>query len=151
MTLGPADDGSVLDEVARTRVSRRKLLKGVGAGAAIAWTAPIITSLGAPAFAQGSALCAPGCDCFCGGAQVCGSDANGDCLCGITTEKQCFCGSDISCGGNGFCSSSKECPPGNACVIICCTGCAGPPQGGCLPACGQARKAKAQKRSSSRK
>jgi CHRD domain len=33
-------------------VSRRKMLQRIGAGVAVAWTAPIITSLKVPAFAQ---------------------------------------------------------------------------------------------------
>src|SRR2546427_9333835 len=39
-------------------VSRRRMLKRIGAGAAVAWTAPILTSIHTPAFAQGSAECA---------------------------------------------------------------------------------------------
>ena len=33
-------------------ISRRKMLKRIGAGAAIAWTAPVLTSIKTPAFAQ---------------------------------------------------------------------------------------------------
>ena len=46
-------------EVPRNRISRRTVLKRVGAGAAIAWTAPVIASIRVPAFAQaeGSPLC----------------------------------------------------------------------------------------------
>ena len=33
-------------------ISRRRMLKRIGAGAAVAWTAPIITSVRVPAFAQ---------------------------------------------------------------------------------------------------
>lgn len=33
-------------------ISRRKMLKRVGAGAAVAWTAPILTSVSVPAYAQ---------------------------------------------------------------------------------------------------
>src|SRR4030081_2374443 len=90
-------------------ISRRRMLKRIGAGAAIAWTAPILTSVRTPAFAASAGPCAPPCGCFCGGqAKVCGTDPNGDCLCGITTEDTCFCGSDIGCGANGFCSSSAD-------------------------------------------
>jgi CHRD domain-containing protein len=38
-------------------ISRRRMLKRIGAGAAIAWTAPIITSVRVPAFAQASPSC----------------------------------------------------------------------------------------------
>jgi CHRD domain-containing protein len=38
-------------------VSRRRMLKRIGAGAAVAWTAPILTSVRTPAFAQASPSC----------------------------------------------------------------------------------------------
>ena len=41
----------------RNRLSRRTILKRVGAGAAIAWTAPVIASVRVPAFAVGSGTC----------------------------------------------------------------------------------------------
>src|SRR6266542_1886664 len=42
------------------RLSRRRMLKRIGTGAAVAWTAPAIVSLTArPAFAQGRGACAP--------------------------------------------------------------------------------------------
>ena len=46
-----------LPEESRSRVSRRTLLKLTGAGAAIAWTTPIISSVRMPAFAQTSVPC----------------------------------------------------------------------------------------------
>src|SRR2546428_9685181 len=42
-------------------VSRRRMLKRIGAGAAVAWTVPVLTSMRAPAFAQGSAPCETNC------------------------------------------------------------------------------------------
>src|SRR2546422_11153148 len=38
-------------------LSRRKMLKRIGAGAAIAWTTPILSSVHTPAFAQASPHC----------------------------------------------------------------------------------------------
>jgi hypothetical protein len=40
-------------DVSDDGISRRKMLKRIGAGAAVAWTAPILTSVQTPAFAQG--------------------------------------------------------------------------------------------------
>jgi hypothetical protein len=36
----------------RDAISRRKMLKRMGAGAAVAWSAPILTSVSTPAFAS---------------------------------------------------------------------------------------------------
>jgi hypothetical protein len=38
-------------------ISRRKMLKRIGAGTAVAWTAPILTSIRTPAFAQSGGQC----------------------------------------------------------------------------------------------
>ena len=43
-------------DVPEEGVSRRRMLKRIGAGAAVAWTAPILTSIRTPAFAQGCSL-----------------------------------------------------------------------------------------------
>lgn len=39
---------------AHSKISRRSMLKRLGAASTVAWTAPVITSFRAPAFAQGS-------------------------------------------------------------------------------------------------
>jgi hypothetical protein len=44
-------------------ISRRRMLKRIGAGAAVAWSAPILTSIRTPAFAQYGG-CSPGSSCF---------------------------------------------------------------------------------------
>jgi hypothetical protein len=49
----------VSDELNIRAVSRRSALKKIGAGAAIAWSAPVIMSVGQPAFAAGTP--APAC------------------------------------------------------------------------------------------
>jgi hypothetical protein len=59
-------------------ISRRKMLRRIGAGAAIAWTAPVLTSMRAPAFAQGSIGC-PGGGLPC---QAPGDPCTGQVLCG---------------------------------------------------------------------
>jgi len=76
-------------------ISRRRMLKRIGAGAAVAWTAPILTSIRTPAFAQ-----SPSCDCppF--------NCESGQQLC----ENGCFCsphhgGGPCVCWGGGLCSN----------------------------------------------
>src|SRR6266498_5669809 len=85
---------------AEHRITRRRMLKRIGAGAAVAWTAPILTSIRAPAFAASPICGAPCTTCFAvGSSAVCGSDGNGDCLCSQDVDGNCFCGSDIACAG----------------------------------------------------
>jgi len=45
----------------RNRVSRRRMLKRLGAGAAVAWTTPILTSAHTPAFAASPGPCREDC------------------------------------------------------------------------------------------
>jgi hypothetical protein len=74
-------------------ISRRRMLKRIGAGTAVAWSAPILTSLRTPAFGQASPVCAPGCP----ACQRNGPPCLETCSCvGIPVE--CFC-SDA-----GFCA-----------------------------------------------
>ena len=115
------------------QISRRKALKRIGAGAAIAWSAPVLSSLRTPAFAQETPRCQEPCDFVCGGsAQPCGA---ADCLCDRTTERTCFCLNDAACDVLKACTSTAECPPGWGCVGIGCC----PDLGTghlCLPPCG---------------
>jgi hypothetical protein len=111
-------------------ISRRKMLKRIGAGAAIAWSAPILTSIKTPAFAQYGGGC-PECD----SGQTCsacpfitacgGSDSNqcwqsspdngGGCTCGAFVA---FCGDTPLCpGGQSDCDRDL---PGSCCVQTCC-------------------------------
>jgi hypothetical protein len=121
------------------RVSRRRALKRIGTGAAIAWSAPILTSLRAPAFAQATGPCA---------------EHQGDCIRGCTGElpcnNGCFCmqrHSDKACvciGGGlcAVCSQDVDCDPitgpGSTCVDVdqdlgCCSGFS---DTACQPPCG---------------
>jgi hypothetical protein len=123
-------------------ISRRRMLKRIGAGAAIAWTAPVLTSLRSPAFGQRYVACTAPCTaCFSTGcppaSSECGQIEGGPiCLCSTTTEGGCFCGGDIACAGTSNCTSSANCPAGWACMSVCCLGCGGPGEGTqCLPPC----------------
>lgn len=96
-------------------ISRRSLLKRFGAGAAIAWTAPVLTSFRAPALGQSSPVCQPGCP-RCNFGQNCG----GDCACvGIPVE--CFCADFGACQFEiPICQSDADCEaqfgPGSRCA-----------------------------------
>ena len=123
------------------RVSRRKMLKGIGAGAAVAWSAPILTSISAPAFAQASGACAGHPDCLqgCNGHLLCGNP----CYCMQRhSDKACVC---IGQGLCANCSSDADCVavtgPGSTCVDVdqnagCCVGFSNT---ACQPPCGSQR------------
>jgi hypothetical protein len=108
-----------MDEESReSQISRRRMLKRIGAGAAVAWTAPVLTSLRAPAFAQGRYCnqCTPDNDCI---NQIdCSAAGDFSCCCGRTPEGPCFCYQHGSCGN--ACSSQADCAPGTTCVASCC-------------------------------
>lgn len=96
------------------RLSRRRMLKRIGTGAAVAWTAPAIVSLTArPAFAQSP----PPCDCISDPClNECGPPGAG-CLCAHPVEGGCACFIPV-CGNP--CASSSDCGAGELCVTTCC-------------------------------
>lgn len=104
----PAPEGvntSVEPEGSGSRISRRRMLKRIGAGAVVAWSAPIISSLRTPAFAQYPTVCPETSRCpdviFCGGTT---------CLCTATVEgDRNLCQEDFLCGTRPTCSTSAEC------------------------------------------
>jgi hypothetical protein len=122
-------------------ISRRRMLKRIGGGMAIAWTAPVLTSMRTPAFAQ-----SPGCEVFsCAQQQRCGATpgcpANppgcsiGGCFqlkdrsCACTDNAFCgACSSDADCAGFGpgfRCAPINPdclCPGDTACVLPCGSG-----------------------------
>jgi hypothetical protein len=119
---------SVDENVQASSVSRRTMLKGVGAGAAIAWSTPILSSLRTPAFAQGSPPPPPGCDqnqtCFdCPDRATCHS--NDACQCWLVSPDNgsgCFCGTFVDgCDGAPHCDGGQgQCAGGTTCVQTCC-------------------------------
>jgi len=131
--IGSSGEGKSMDEIERPDgISRRRMLKRVGAGAAIAWAAPVLTSLQVPAFAQAvSSSCSEGF--VCGGPfTICSQDPL--CACTTTTEGAACLGGNCTGVGVG-CTSSAECEaliPGSRCQPAG-TGCCG---NQCIPACG---------------
>jgi hypothetical protein len=127
--------------VAEEGISRRRMLKRIGAGAAVAWSAPVLTSLRVPAFAQ-SALCPNGCAdilCFSEEEFLCGGSST--CICTRTTENDCFCGEGTcSCGSYPACTTSADCLPNEKCGLLCCT-----QDLRCLPPCGTCRDSRGPK------
>jgi len=103
-------------------ISRRRMLKRVGAGAAIAWSAPILSSLRTPAFAQAyPARCAEPCNATCGEFPQCGSSGPiGDCFCSRDASGSCFCWENDFCANRPDVSQAGACPDGQTAVSTCC-------------------------------
>jgi hypothetical protein len=128
------------DESAPRHLTRRTALKGIGAGAAVAWTAPaILSSAAAFGASSGSAPCTSPCDqCFDLNATACGKSASGvPCLCSATAEGVCLCSADEFDANFTTCNSTADCPGGENCLVIGATGC-DPTQKFCIPNCGAA-------------
>jgi hypothetical protein len=106
-------------------ISRRRMLKRVGAGAAIAWSAPVLSSLRTPAFAQAGRYpppCPEQCEGLCD-AGVCGETLGLDCLCAETVDAGCACFQPICLQAPQVCDAANPvCPEGFACVIEPCCG-----------------------------
>jgi hypothetical protein len=103
-------------------ISRRKMLKRVGAGAAVAWTAPVLLTIRTPAYGQASGTCRIQ-DCsqphsLCGPGSGCEGDCGGqeDQICARMLDDSCFCGLLPECG---FCETDQDCErmwlPGSRC------------------------------------
>lgn len=114
-------DEHVVDE---SSISRRTVIKRVGVGAAVAWSAPVLSSLAAPAFAGTPELCAGD---SCNGPEFpCGGSPR--CFCTGTAEGRFICGCFDRGGCDGYlaCDSSSDCPSGEFCTTLntpdCCGG-----------------------------
>jgi len=119
-------------------ISRRRILKRIGAGAAIAWAAPVLTSIRMPAFAQStSGLCTANWNCGdtivgCGGTpgeSPCDNGSPPVCVCDLTVEGTSFCWNNFCCVGATICTTSDDCGGGSACVTSCCGQRCAPPCG----------------------
>lgn len=119
------------------RISRRRMLKRIGATTALAWSAPVLSSLRTPAFAQYIG-CSPCTNPFtCAGEELfqCGETPGcpvPQCLCLVTTEGDCFCLQNTTCP-LPECDTSADCPGETRCVPSC--GCGGKPTL-CFQPCG---------------
>ena len=105
-------------------ISRRRILKRIGAGAAVAWTAPILTSIRTPAFAA-SGPCA-GCPPY-------------DCVNPQTCSPTCHCGPHHEGGGCICFSFPGTCNHGGGAPICATDADCGNPRARCLdanPDCG---------------
>jgi hypothetical protein len=107
-------------------VSRRRMLGRIGATSVLVWSAPALTSISSPAWAQGSPP-PPGCRAtngFCGGdfGPLC---LDGGCQPGVTcgactlTNDGCLCHNVVTCKtGEPTCQSNADCEairPGSIC------------------------------------
>jgi hypothetical protein len=117
-------------------ISRRKMLKRIGAGAAIAWTAPVLTSLRTPAFGQRYNVCEEPCNATCGNFPRCGSnpETGEACFCSRDRRGLCFCWNNAACAALPNCGN-LGCPPGWSCTSTCCDQSFGT-RVKCLPPCG---------------
>ena len=115
-------------------ISRRRMLTRIGAGAAVAWTVPIVTSIATPAFAVGSVNPCESdtpCNPCCGPFLPC---CKGVCFNGCDTENNCICFNDNVCNNLSPCTDSRDCLPGyrclcpnNGCYMSVCVFCCGGP------------------------
>jgi hypothetical protein len=109
------------EERAPSGVSRRTMIKRIGAAGAVAWVTPVVTSLHTPAFAQ-SAIEHPECvRATCQTFVPC-SSSNTDCVC-VSTDQGGFCfpGSTL-CSDLQTCpgGSTDECAAGTVCAVDTC-------------------------------
>ncbi len=115
--------------VSETRVTRGRLLKRAGAGAALGVGAMVTAgTASADLLPSTSCIDAGGCGSF----QACEGACN--CGCVVTVESKCICMQNVFCAGLKGCFSSKQCPTGWACATGGCG--ATPTHGFCVPHCG---------------
>jgi hypothetical protein len=126
-------------------ISRRRMLKRIGAGAAIVWTVPVVTSLHTPAFAASESPCDAGCSSFRCNYNLCitGFNLSPGCSTGSCTgELGCFDALDVSGQCRNFqnvlcscmtpCTDNSQCPEcsfclcaDNGCGFSACVYCCG--------------------------
>lgn len=106
-------------------ISRRRMIKRIGAGAAIAWSAPVLTSINTPAFASHEACVVEetcGCSSPCNVPIPC--LGRSDCNCWVhASSRSCTClHFTFSCGEFGLCPGGQdsECGAGLCCIDTCC-------------------------------
>jgi hypothetical protein len=115
-------------------ISRRRLLKRLGAGTAVVWSAPVLSSMRTPAYAQASPTCFPA---FCGPRfEFCGPESTcplpPGCavgICSVMNDNSCLCWDFAFCTcPNPVCQSDADCGAGLKC---------GPTEPDCDLCCGR--------------
>jgi hypothetical protein len=131
------------------RISRRRMIKRLGAATAVAWTAPVLSTLGGtPAFAQPQ-YC-PDCTPLgqtgqehCATQPDCGDEPPtfNPCSCLRTIDDTCACHSCVNCQNPAITPCGTQpgagpCPPGWICALSCCSDPGAVDDFRCVPACG---------------
>ena len=129
-----------MNEPGREGLSRRSLLKRAGVGAALVWSAPIITSLNTPAYAGSPPP--PECQ-TCEACQF-GTSCGGDGACFCVGVPDCFCTRTGVCiNPDPICQTDADCDsitgPGSRCSPCALPGCT---ETMCWVPCGTTFKAK---------
>jgi len=132
--------------VEEKKISRRAMLRNIGIAGAVAWAAPVLTSLPASAAPRGKAkdLCA-GIDGNCNNGftpcGTCSSDVGDGSFCFEVLNNKGkvspynYCTEDVFCAEAQPCSVGSDCPTGYKCITSNgCTGC-GPVGGVCSKKC----------------
>jgi hypothetical protein len=117
------------------RISRRRMLKRIGAGAAVAWSAPVLTSLRTPAFAQYARCEGLACAAECG---VSVPPELGACLCFEDVSGASHCTNNFFCNDARACNTNEDCVSAFGVGFFCqtATGCGGSCGQQCAPDCG---------------
>lgn len=107
----------------RSAITRRRMLKRIGAATAMAWTVPVLSTVGTPAFAQYGRCPADCAD------NPCGVNPEANCGQNPQTGQPCLCAQDLGaqgcdcfqpiCGAGPACGAAGECPAGYGCVSCC--------------------------------
>lgn len=120
---------NVVPDGADALISRRKVLKRIGAGAIGAWAVPMFIATG------GAGARSSGCYPFCGGLTACGPHPAHQTCHNYRRVNSCggtFCGTDSYCSHLTACTHHSDCHDGWKCVGTCCD----PSIYYCLPPCG---------------
>lgn len=117
-------------EKGEEKLTRGKVLKRAGIGAAAVWTVPMfVTSTASAATEIGGKQCAqlavergvgactpcPGCNNPCRGACEIG-----ECYCAVTVKGCCSCTVNDFCSNLPPCRRNRDCPAGTECTHTCC-------------------------------
>jgi hypothetical protein len=137
-----------MDELEReidSRISRRRMIKRLGAATAVAWTTPVLSTLGGAAPLAAQQVC-PNCapvgstgDQACANQPDCGAEPSGNpCSCLRQRDGTCGCHSCVFCDNPAItsCAAGEACPPGWLCAISCCSDPASNTDFVCQPRCG---------------